>query len=381
MGRHAAPRSGFARVRGFLAAAAFMTAALLAAGFAGTSGSYALWNDSTSIGGGTITSGTPGLSVSGFEDLDHVYELTALSTQAMVTVTNTGNTTLSDLSASPELIDDSSSPALLNAISTSFVPVGGGAAQSWSTWLSGVTLAPGASVQYLVTTSIPLLDLALYAAQSIDVEVVTAATAGTSWTVYAVNGFQQDVDIDLTPGEDSFNLTFEPHGGDHSVDAVWQNPPGTPTGVTYYVFVNGVQLSGSAGYYWPHFAISTSNIPSQFAPGPGATTTITVTVTTSTGTSTPIARGTLWLTGQAGGDFTIHVTSPTRAPAPAPASGRPAEATPESTAPEPGPGPEPESGSAEPELAGPDTAAKPEPEPPLEASEPVTPDTEGRGTP
>ena len=308
MARHIAPRGALRRVSAFAAAATAVIAALVVGAVSNHGGTYALWQDVATIPiEKTVASGAPGLAVNGFQDLDFDYTLLDLSTSTTVTVQNTGNVPLHSFSASTSLTDGSQ--ALADAVTTTFTPSGGGPTATWSSWLSGLTLAPGATVSYTATTSLPVLDLALLLGQRAEVTAEVQATAGTSWNVTAQNDFTQTVEGALPPGHDDFNMSFTDYGGGHNVDASWSNPPGVPNTVVYHVWINGVLTDAQASYWWPHYSISTSNIPAQFIPAQGVTTHITVTVTADDD-PTVIAQGTLWLTGAAGGDFTISVTNP-----------------------------------------------------------------------
>jgi hypothetical protein len=301
------PRSALRRLRGFIAGAVLVLMALFAGAATHPAASLGLWTDTLKISiGQTITSGSMGLDLLGFEQLDHEYTLTGLSTQGTVTVVNAGNVPLHGLEAS--ISAGGGLADLLEALDISFTPAGGGTAVGISGWLQGLTLAPGQSVQYTATTSIASAALLGLIGEQVTSTVTVTAASGGNWSYTAQAQFAQSVGVPVTPPPPAnVNMSFTAYS-DHNIDVAWVNPPGSSGSTVFHMYVNGVQLPDQGNYHWPHHSLDSGQIPSSMWPAAGQTVAVTITVTADGGAA--FATGTIWLTGVSGGAPTIAITAP-----------------------------------------------------------------------
>ena len=272
MGRNTNANSPMHRIRAVVAAVAIVSMALVVAGLSNVRGTFALWNNSTSVSmNQSITSGKPALSVSGFSGLSsYTYTEAGGHASAQVTITNTGNVTLRGFTATPTL--QAGSPVLFGAVTLSYSPALSTLeipAQQSRTVTVTTTLSASADLQAMSNAQ---------ATTNVVVNATTGATPGASWVVSdGDNAFTQSVAASPSAYH---NICFTPYGT-QSFGIYWTNPPTVAPGDRFQIHVNGVPLGGTQGTAPANnFSFGTYLIPAsiQLPTTVGDTTPLTIKV-------------------------------------------------------------------------------------------------------
>ncbi|GAA4161659.1 hypothetical protein GCM10022286_19580 [Gryllotalpicola daejeonensis] len=330
-------------------------------------GTAAAWSDFAPFREVTIYAGGPDFSVIGFEDLhQHDYTNDNLTDEATIVVMNRGDVTLQHFEASiAQRVDEGSNSSLYDRVNWEFTRTVGGVTQTtnwsgWASWLSDLTLAPGASASYGVRTTLDPTGLDPNQGEFAVTEITVLARISsswsandTAWSIVSGTGIVQYVHLAAPPEieVDTSNARWENPENGYDLHLLWDAPP-FPFGPAFTIYINGIAQNapGETWYYYnnryqlgPAKVMATFGQPGALratAPAVGEIVPITVEVRAS-GTDW-VARKTLWAVGVAGSSVLIYGINPAAprsssaaAPviafaAPAPATAPPASAPPAS---------------------------------------------------
>lgn len=263
MPRNAVPRTTLRRARAFVVAAAMVVAALILGTVSVYGGTYALWNDGVAFPNQTIRSGSPALDLAGFQQLDgFTFSADALVATADVTVTNTGNVPLHDITLSFTSNDEAWDQIVGVMGISPAVP-------------DPNPLAPGSPRVYTVTIAVPnqgaLDDVA---GSSTTVTVEAMGTAGTSWVASAEGSFSIWADeTDPGGGGAGGDIWFGPPENatgpwdGSSLRINWITPDGVDSSTFLNLYANGVRVAESIQavhnetYYFDAYRLSADDLP------------------------------------------------------------------------------------------------------------------------